>query len=467
MYKTKLQEICHQRLWSLPTYSSIKDGPDHYPRFRASVVVNGISFDSSDFCKSSKEAQTEAAKVAFHHFNLNASPNSSVPSSIASSSASSIETVVVKNEVSSNCMVYGSSSGVSDGRELADVNHVYKSQLQNYAQKKSLGLPVYSHVREGSPPALRFKATVNVDGRTFESPEFFRTLKEAEHAAAKAAFSSLSTNGIQEDDCSLYKNLLQELATKEGFSIPVYTTKSGSSQVPTFTSSVVVEGDIFHGIESKTKKQAEKNAAKVAYISLRERQMSRIPAQSFAFEFIYPNSPNSQPNIAADFQLKLNLEGQSSRKPPSSEAHDGIEIIYPDSSSSNSSIISDLEQKLKFKDKDEDVVDTSAQIITKTVEVKAEDHSTALRNASGSSSQDGPSSPTTVLECLDRAVTEQNANQKTETECTWLCNRVLVYPRKLDLNLPMGVTMLPISDDQWVAVSVDYSDSFESRSLIQ
>ncbi|KAL5725317.1 hypothetical protein ACHQM5_008473 [Ranunculus cassubicifolius] len=429
MYKTKLQEICHQRLWSLPTYSSIKDGPDHYPRFRASVVVNGISFDSSDFCKSSKEAQNEAAKVAFHHFNLNASPNSSVPSSIASSSASSIETVVVKNEVSSNCMVYGSSSGVSDGREFADVNHVYKSQLQNYAQKKSLGFPVYSHVREGSPPALRFKATVNVDGRTFESPEFFRTLKEAEHAAAKAAFSSLSTNGIQEDDCSLYKNLLQELATKEGFSIPVYTTKSGSSQVPTFTSSVEVEGDIFHGIESKTKKQAEKNAAKVAYISLRERQ--------------------------------------SSRKPPSSEAHDGIEIIYPDSSSSNSSIISDLEQKLKFKDKDEDVVDTSAQIITKTVEVKAEDHSTALRNASGSSSQDGSSSPTTVLECLDRAVTEQNANQKTETECTWLCNRVLVYPRKLDLNLPMGVTMLPISDDQWVAVSVDYSDSFESRSLIQ
>ncbi|KAL5725320.1 hypothetical protein ACHQM5_008475 [Ranunculus cassubicifolius] len=107
MYKAKLQEICQLHQWSLPTYSSNRDGPDHCPTFRASVVVNGVSFDSSHFCKSSKDAQNDAAMLAFQHFNLNPSPNS-----ILSSSESNGETVVVKNEVSSP-------SGVSDGREFA------------------------------------------------------------------------------------------------------------------------------------------------------------------------------------------------------------------------------------------------------------------------------------------------------------------------------------------------------------
>lgn len=46
MYKTKVQELCHKKQWGLPMYSAIKYGPDHNPRFKASISINGLSFHS-------------------------------------------------------------------------------------------------------------------------------------------------------------------------------------------------------------------------------------------------------------------------------------------------------------------------------------------------------------------------------------------------------------------------------------
>lgn len=63
-----------------------------------------------------------------------------------------------------------------------------------------------------------------------------------------------------------YKNLLQELAQKHGFSLPVYsTTSDGSVQVPMFKSTVVFQDGSFQGEPANTKKQAEMNAARVAF----------------------------------------------------------------------------------------------------------------------------------------------------------------------------------------------------------
>ncbi|KAF9593677.1 hypothetical protein IFM89_024494 [Coptis chinensis] len=281
-----------------------------------------------------------------------------------------------------------------------DVQYLYKSQLQNYAQKRGLSVPVYSCVREGSPHALRFKAMVTVDGQTFECPTFCRTVREAEHAAAKIALSSLSKDdGIQEasfmslmafiDDSGLYKNLLQELTRKEGFSLPVYTTtRFGESHVATFTSTVEVEGDIFHGVAAKTKKQAEIGAAKVAYFSLKERQMSRR-------------------------HVSLSQSDD--------DAEDALECIY--SSSNSASLTVDLQQKLNLQ--------VPLQLVA--------------------SPKDGSSSPTTVLE-PDLYVTKQ------KTDLKLLCNRILVYPRKTDLKFRKDITVLPLpfSDDEWVAVRLDY-----------
>jgi dsRNA-specific ribonuclease len=67
----------------------------------------------------------------------------------------------------------------------------YKSQLQIYAQKRHKGVPLYHTIQIGPPQAILFKSTVTVDGHTFESPQDYRTVKEAEFAAARVALMSL------------------------------------------------------------------------------------------------------------------------------------------------------------------------------------------------------------------------------------------------------------------------------------
>lgn len=66
---------------------------------------------------------------------------------------------------------------------------------------------------------------------------------------------------------------MQELVQKEGIPLPIYSTNiKGESHVPVFVSTVEIEGQIFIGEEAKTKKNAEINAAKVAYNTLKERE---------------------------------------------------------------------------------------------------------------------------------------------------------------------------------------------------
>lgn len=69
----------------------------------------------------------------------------------------------------------------------------YKSELLRLVQTKKLDPPTYDSIREGPPHALQFKAIVTVDGQKFVSPQFFGTLKEAEHSAAKIAIQSWSS----------------------------------------------------------------------------------------------------------------------------------------------------------------------------------------------------------------------------------------------------------------------------------
>lgn len=72
---------------------------------------------------------------------------------------------------------------------------MYKNQLQELAQRSCFNLPSYSCIREGPDHAPRFKATVNFNGDTFESPTFCSTLRQAEHAAAEVALNTLANRG--------------------------------------------------------------------------------------------------------------------------------------------------------------------------------------------------------------------------------------------------------------------------------
>lgn len=74
-------------------------------------------------------------------------------------------------------------------------------------------------------------------------------------------------------DTRLYKNLLQELAQSEGFTLPEYkTVRCGPPHMLTFFSTVEVEGEIFNGKGGKSHKLAEQNASKVAYTAFMERK---------------------------------------------------------------------------------------------------------------------------------------------------------------------------------------------------
>ncbi|KAF0929474.1 hypothetical protein E2562_021574 [Oryza meyeriana var. granulata] len=73
---------------------------------------------------------------------------------------------------------------------------MYKNQLQELAQRSCFNLPAYTCLREGPDHAPRFKAAVNFNGEQFESPGFFTTLRQAEHAAAEVALAALARQSL-------------------------------------------------------------------------------------------------------------------------------------------------------------------------------------------------------------------------------------------------------------------------------
>lgn len=151
---------------------------------------------------------------------------------------------------------------------------MYKNQLQELAQRSCFNLPSYTCIREGPDHAPRFKAVVNFNGDSFESPTYFSTLRQAEHAAAEVALSSLSSHSLAArilDETGVYKNLLQEISQRVGAPLPRYTTyRSGLGHLPVFTGIVELAGVTFTGEPAKNKKQAEKNAAMSAWSSLKQ-----------------------------------------------------------------------------------------------------------------------------------------------------------------------------------------------------
>ncbi|KAH9297560.1 hypothetical protein KI387_029242, partial [Taxus chinensis] len=158
---------------------------------------------------------------------------------------------------------------------------LFKSQLQEYAQKASLSAPVYDTVKEGPPHVPNFKASVIVNGVKYESPDGFRNRKTAEHAAAQIALQELHkvangghvtvTNPVYET--GLCKNLLQEYAQKMSLPVPSYKcAKEGDGHAASFTSTVEIAGICYQGGPAKSKKGAEIKAARTALTAIQAQQ---------------------------------------------------------------------------------------------------------------------------------------------------------------------------------------------------
>ncbi|XP_072985538.1 double-stranded RNA-binding protein 6-like [Typha latifolia] len=153
MYKNQLQELAQRSCFNLPSYTCLREGPDHAPRFKAAVNFNGEVFESPAFCNTLRQAEHSAAEVA-----LNALSHHGPSHSLAA--------------------------------RILDETGVYKNLLQEIAQRVGAPLPSYTTVRSGLGHLPVFTCTVQLADISFTG-EPAKNKKQAEKNAAMAAWSSL------------------------------------------------------------------------------------------------------------------------------------------------------------------------------------------------------------------------------------------------------------------------------------
>ncbi|KAH8956754.1 hypothetical protein BDL97_07G059000 [Sphagnum fallax] len=191
---------------------------------------------------------------------------------------------------------------------------MYKSQLQEFAQKAGFTPPLYEFVKEGPSHEPRFKSMVTVNSVTYESNLVFPNLKSAEHAAAKVALNALfPAYGVAPSpvhESGLCKNLLQEYAQKNGAPLPVYhTARLGEDHSPTFTSTVEIGGVNYSGGGAKNKKEAEIKAARTALLAIQSTPACvalppiEIPAPHFQVANLIKGHKKGRKRLRANQQL--------------------------------------------------------------------------------------------------------------------------------------------------------------------
>nr|KJB80766.1 hypothetical protein B456_013G114500 [Gossypium raimondii] len=413
MYKSRLQELCQKKAWRLPEYNVTKQGQDHNPRFEATVDVNGMSFQSQNPAKSSKEAQNDAAYLAFLHFTAPPLPDPGSSNAIANfdSNTTNRSLQPERQEACRDSHVSDCASICNNNEKFKDMQHFYKNLLQNYAQKRNVSRPVYSCEVEGPPHASRFRCKVTIDEKTYEGLEFFPTIKEAEHAAARVALSCLTPDAIEEvqEDSSLFKNLLQELTQKEGCPLPVYTTtRSGEAHASMFVSSVEVKGEAFTGQGARTKKQAEFLAAKVAYTKLKECKSNKVSTN------ITPAYHELEGHVVSSFHSPTNVNA--------------VHVTFMDHHSDQfpqPEMTTDWESS------------PSSPILS--------DHPLPEDNPSTANIPSNHWVTTNLVEDSMKQHVEMSSIS---------CNRIIVRPRVPNMKFPAGSTVLPMSDNVWVAVKL-------------
>ncbi|KAK4795949.1 hypothetical protein SAY86_028275 [Trapa natans] len=165
----------------------------------------------------------------------------------------------------------GAQSGVSSC-------YVFKSRLQEYAQKAGLPTPVYETIKEGPSHEPSFKSAVIVNDIRYDSLPGFFNRKAAEQSAAEVALLELSKSGEVTEcisqpvhETGLCKNLLQEYAQKMNYAIPLYVCQKYEmlGRRVLFTCTVEVGGIRYVGTAAGTKKEAEIKAARTALIAIR------------------------------------------------------------------------------------------------------------------------------------------------------------------------------------------------------
>ncbi|KAL3630866.1 Double-stranded RNA-binding protein [Castilleja foliolosa] len=153
MYKNQLQELAQRSCFNLPSYACIREGPDHAPRFKASVNFNGEIFEGPTYSTTLRQAEHAAAEVALNSLSARG-PSRSLTA------------------------------------RVLDETGVYKNLLQETAHRAGLKLPLYTTIRSGPGHVPVFTSTVELAGLSFTG-EPAKTKKQAEKNAAITAWSAL------------------------------------------------------------------------------------------------------------------------------------------------------------------------------------------------------------------------------------------------------------------------------------
>ncbi|XP_072079747.1 double-stranded RNA-binding protein 1 isoform X2 [Arachis hypogaea] len=193
--------------------------------------------------------------------------------------------------------------------------YVFKSRLQEYAQKVGLPTPVYETIKEGPSHEPSFRSTVIVNDVRYDSLAGFFNRKAAEQSAAEVALMELAkTNEVNQSikqpvhETGLCKNLLQEYAQKMNYAMPMYHSQKDEtpSRAPRFTCTVDIGGILYIGGAAKTKKEAEIKAARTALLAIQSSasssqnqlghsQLTVIPCRKRAAETVPPVDETSKP----------------------------------------------------------------------------------------------------------------------------------------------------------------------------
>lgn len=156
--------------------------------------------------------------------------------------------------------------------------YVFKSRLQEYAQKAGLTTPIYHTIKEGPSHQPVFRSTVIINEESYHSLTGFLNRKAAEQSAAEVALIEIAKSGATDKSVShpvhetgLCKNLLQEYAQKMNYAIPSYicTKDEKKGRESPFSCTVDIGGIKYIGTAAKTKKEAELKAAKTALLAIR------------------------------------------------------------------------------------------------------------------------------------------------------------------------------------------------------
>ncbi|RZC51999.1 hypothetical protein C5167_020423 [Papaver somniferum] len=168
---------------------------------------------------------------------------------------------------------------MSTSKEFQGVSscYVFKSRLQEYAQKNKFLAPVYETLKEGPPHEPYFRSSVIVNDFKYDSLPGFCNRKAAEQSAAEVALVELAKLGNTDDsirnpvhESGLCKNLLQEYAQKMNYAVPSYVCRMTETRGKgtSYTSTVDIGGIKYIGAAARTKKEAKLKAARTALLAI-------------------------------------------------------------------------------------------------------------------------------------------------------------------------------------------------------